>query len=46
MHTALGMAARRGIEDTRRLLHAAGNDITTLEKSTSLTNLMLKMRIA
>jgi len=46
MHTALGMAARRGIEDIRRLLHAAGNDITTLEKSTSLIKLMSKLRIA
>jgi hypothetical protein len=45
MHKALAIAARRGIEDVKRLLKAAGNDISALEKGTSLTKLISKMRV-
>jgi hypothetical protein len=46
MHRALKMAAKRGVEDIRKLLILAGNDIDLLERSLSMSKLVSKLRIA
>jgi hypothetical protein len=46
MYEALGIAARRGMEDVIKLLLAAGNDVKFLERNTSLSKLISNMRIA
>lgn len=46
MHRSLEIAARRGIEDIRKLLVAVGNDISDLDRNMSVSKLVAKMRIA
>lgn len=46
MHRSLEIAAKRGIEDFKRLLVAVGNDINDLESSMSVSKLVTKMRIS
>ena len=46
MQKALRTAAKRGIEDMRKLLVVAGNDIESLDKSISVTRLVSKLRIS
>ena len=46
MHRALAEAAKRGIEDIRKLLIAAGNDVEVLDRSMSVSKLVSQMRIA
>jgi hypothetical protein len=46
MHRSLEIAARRGIEDIRKLLVAVGNDIGDLDRNMSISKLVAKMRIA
>ena len=46
MHRSLEIAARRGIEDIRKLLVAVGNDISDLDRTMSVSKLVAKMRIA
>ncbi|KAF4631236.1 hypothetical protein G7Y89_g6895 [Cudoniella acicularis] len=45
MSTALEHAARRGLDDVRSLLRAAGNDASTLSRITSLTQSMSNLAI-
>lgn len=46
MHKALKMAAKRGVEDIRKLLVLAGNDTDMLERSLSMSKLVSKLRVA
>jgi len=46
MYTALCIAARSGMENVIRLLVAAGNDITFLDRNFSLSKIMSKMEIS
>jgi hypothetical protein len=45
MHRSLEVAARRGIEDLKKLLVAVGNDINDLESSMSMSKLVAKIQI-
>jgi len=45
INKALSCAAKRGIEDVRRLLRVAGNDERTVKGITSLTQLMSRLAI-
>ena len=45
MHRALEAAARRGMEDLKKLLAAVGNDINDLDGSLTVGKLVAKMQI-
>jgi hypothetical protein len=45
MHRALGIAAKRGLEDVNRLLIAAGNDLWSLDGVSSISRLISKMSL-
>jgi len=46
MRKALKFAAKRGIEDIRKLLVLAGNDLDVLEKDLSMSKLVSHLRVA
>jgi hypothetical protein len=46
MQRALRTSAKRGIEDLRKLLATAGNDIELLEKGMSVSKLVSKLGIS
>lgn len=46
MHKALRLATKRGVDDLRKLLIMAGNDIDVVERSLEMSRLVAKLRIA
>jgi len=45
MHKALAIAAKRGMDDVRSLLIAAGNDTKIIDRITSITQLVSRMTL-
>ncbi len=45
MHKALAVAAKRGMDDVRSLLIAAGNDTNIIDRITSITQLVSRMTL-
>jgi len=45
MHRALGIAAKRGFEDVKSLLHVAGNDMSFFDRKSSISQLISKMSL-
>jgi hypothetical protein len=45
MYRALGIVAKRGMEDIRRLLIAAGNDPVSIDRIVSVSQLVSQLRV-
>jgi hypothetical protein len=45
MHRALRIAAKRGFEDVKSLLLVAGNDLSFLDRISSISQLISKMSL-